>query len=431
MLSQLVQPNLESQPNDHLKIIMRYLGGQDLLICHRVSRRLATFAQAQLPETSELMNASLAKAVHQVNHFESNLVGEGFEMAKRAAYDRMVEQFILPGVTKIKFASLRNNPDNIPVACNSLTKPDDIKLIARTCGKLLTTFCLNRSLYVPRNPEPNRTRDDEAMEFLAEHCPRLRRLFIDHRAISGRAIRAIVRGCTSLQIIEFRNCNVQDAGIACIPASVLGARGVIDIDHCGVTDAGVQDIAQRCTKVRSLNARGCKLVRSIAPIVNTNGSTLRIIYLSGCPLIADQAVLEIAHACHALKVISLMRCELITDLSIVALVTECPKLKSIHLEFCRQITNTSVVAISERCQDLGALYLDCTQASDTAIVALATKCPRLKALSLYGCVGVTDLTLNSLAVHSPELTALDLLRSSVTAAAMRAFQLERPNVTIY
>eukprot|EP00794_Sanderia_malayensis_P012757 gene12757-14066_t len=97
----------------------------------------------------------------------------------------------------------------------------------------------------------------------------------------------------------------------------------------------------------------------------------------------------------------------------------CKSLKKLDLNaskgFKRQISSTGLRHIAEHCKQLQIVFLRrCSLINDEAIAALTKACPLLIQLNLEGCYEVTDASLNSISMHSPKITSLNVSRTKVT-----------------
>jgi len=104
---------------------------------------------------------------------------------------------------------------------------------------------------------------------------------------------------------------------------------------------------------------------------------------------------------NQLESISLRRQSGLEDSSLCMLVASNPgKLKSIDLNGCGGLSDASLNAIALHCRGLECLDVSsCTKMTASGFVRLAKACPDLRSLNACGCELLTDMGLMALAIH--------------------------------
>jgi len=234
---------------------------------------------------------------------------------------------------------------------------------------------------------------------VARHCPLLNALCVTDCDASWRAVEALALGCPGLTELIMRNCpQVTDLAIAML-AKCCTALEILSVEATAVTNSGLSTVA----------------TSSIAP-------TLRKLGVSGCKVISDQGIMEIASKCPGLVSIGIAHCPLITDKGVEAIARCCPNLELLSLSGNERVTDSSILVLAQLCCHLRWLGCrDCNKITDTSLVQVAGQCPGLEHLSVCSCIGVTDVTLGILAKHCPMLKTLELDDTHVTSKGVTTF----------
>jgi F-box and leucine-rich repeat protein GRR1 len=107
----------------------------------------------------------------------------------------------------------------------------------------------------------------------------------------------------------------------------------------GVTDGGLQVIAQKCSNLKCFN-------------------------LNGCLNISDRGIHHVARHCRELQRLHLKGCFRVTDHSIVALAHHCPTLLELDLRGCF-LTQEAVRALITACSSMEKFDMSCIEVGST------------------------------------------------------------------
>ncbi|KAI4743967.1 ubiquitin ligase complex F-box protein, partial [Aureobasidium sp. EXF-8846] len=151
---------------------------------------------------------------------------------------------------------------------------------------------------------------------------------------------------------------------------------------------------------------------------------LRELRLARCPLITDQAFLQLpskAAPFDALRILDLTDCQELTDKAIDKIVQTCPKLRNLILAKCRQLTDRAVWAITKLGRNLHYIHLGhCARITDASIIALAKSCTRIRYIDLACCSNLTDQSITQLA-NLPKLKRVGLVKcAAITDRSIHA-----------
>ncbi|KAK9463572.1 uncharacterized protein V1516DRAFT_613893, partial [Lipomyces oligophaga] len=265
--------------------------------------------------------------------------------------------------------------------------------------------------------------DSSVME-LARNCTGLRRLkFLDCDQLTASTIDQIVSSCPQVLELDVQGCqNISQTAIAhamiklqCLREYKVGynllltddafdeisrplrtpiqleALRVLDLSGCQeVTDNAVQRIIECAPKLRNLVLAKCLNIsdRSMSYITKL-GRSLHYIHLGHCGRITDAGVAELVRHCTRIRYVDFGCCPRLTN-SAVRELASLPKLRRIGLVKCENITDTAIHALAQRRNfglenSLERVHLSyCTGLTLPAIFELLMTCPRLTHLSLTG-----------------------------------------------
>ncbi|KAF5390599.1 hypothetical protein D9757_002639 [Collybiopsis confluens] len=284
---------------------------------------------------------------------------------------------------------------------------------------------------------------DEGIMALASNCPLLRRVKLSGlENLTDAPLRALVKSCPLLLEIELSSCKlVTDTPIRAVwlnsthmremrlaqcseltddafpapirrdvnsvsdpPPNPFPTSNVLhdlppliinrsfenlrmlDLTACSkVTDEAIEGIVSHAPKIRNLVLSKCSLLtdRSVENICKL-GRHLHYLHLGHASKITDASVRTLARSCTRLRYVDFANCNLLTDMAVFEL-AGLPKLRRIGLVRVHQLTDEAVFALAERHATLERIHLSyCDQISVMAIHFLLQKLHKLTHLSLTG-----------------------------------------------
>lgn len=122
---------------------------------------------------------------------------------------------------------------------------------------------------------------------------------------------------------------------------------ILDLTSCArLTDQAIEIIISAAPRLRNLVFAKCRnLTNNAVDAISKLGKNLHYLHLGHCGHITDEAVIRLVHACNRIRYIDLGCCIHLTDQSVVKLAT-LPKLRRIGLVKCSSITDESVKALA-------------------------------------------------------------------------------------
>ena len=175
----------------------------------------------------------------------------------------------------------------------------------------------------------------------------------------------------------------------------------IDLHNCRqVTNISVTNLIARGRQLRELRAGHCHLLTDSAFLdlpKNLAFESLRILDLTACHQLHDEAVEKIIETSPRLRNLVLAKCKEITDRSVMAITKLGKNLHYIHLGHCAQITDNAVIQLVKLCNRIRYIDLACCQRlTDQSVKQLATL-PKLRRIGLVKCQLITDRSILALA----------------------------------
>ncbi|KAF5359050.1 hypothetical protein D9758_004753 [Tetrapyrgos nigripes] len=258
---------------------------------------------------------------------------------------------------------------------------------------------------------------DQPLSALAQSCPLLLEIDLNHcELITDASIRDIWTYSTNMREMRLSHCpELTDAAFPAplrkehavqadipnpFPNSQRGTSEpspliinltfehlrMLDLTACPlVTDDAVEGIISHAPKIRNLVLSKCGLLtdRAVDNICKL-GRHLHYLHLGHAAKITDRSVRNLARSCTRLRYVDFANCVLLTDLSVFEL-SSLPKLRRVGLVRVNQITDEGIYALADRHATLERIHLSyCDQITVMAIHFLLQKLHKLTHLSLTG-----------------------------------------------
>lgn len=191
-----------------------------------------------------------------------------------------------------------------------------------------------------------------------------------------------------------------------------------------MTDATVVALATNCPLLLEIDFHRCHQVgdESIIQLLS-NLKHLRELRVAYCDLITDNAFLHIPHnkTLDSLRILDLTDCGQITDDAVERIVKMAPRLRNLILAKCRNITDRAVNSITRLGKNLHNLHLGhCNHITDRAVRTLVQSCTRIRYIDLACCQRLTDASVIQLALL-PKLRRIGLVKcSNITDLAIQS-----------
>ncbi|KAE8412207.1 hypothetical protein BDV36DRAFT_288083 [Aspergillus pseudocaelatus] len=259
---------------------------------------------------------------------------------------------------------------------------------------------------------------DKGVSDLVEGNRHLQALDVsDLRSLTDHTLYTVARNCPRLQGLNITNCiKVTDDSLIVVSENCrhikrLKLNGVIQ-----VTDRAITSFARNCPAILEIDLHDCKSVtnRSVTSLMATLPN-LRELRLAHCTEIDDLAFLELPKqlSMDSLRILDLTACENIRDDAVERIVSSAPRLRNLVLAKCRFITDRAVWAICKLGKNLHYVHLGhCSNITDAAVIQLVKSCNRIRYIDLACCVRLTDRSVQELATL-PKLRRIGLVKCTL------------------
>ncbi|KAF8195711.1 hypothetical protein K438DRAFT_1826391 [Mycena galopus ATCC 62051] len=259
---------------------------------------------------------------------------------------------------------------------------------------------------------------------------------------TNTAIVGLATAATRLQGINLAGCKrVSDRGILALAANCPLLRRVKLSGLELLTDRSVSALAQSCPLLLEIDLNHCKLITDISiRDIWTHSNHMREMRLSHCPELTDAAFpapiktdssgveapnpfpstaptstdelppLVLNTTFEHLRMLDLTACALVTDDAVDGIIAHAPRIRNLVLSKCGLLTDRSVENICKLGRYLHYLHLGhAAKITDRSVRTLARSCTRLRYIDFANCVLLTDMSVFELSAL-PKLRRVGLVR---------------------
>ncbi|KAI4126133.1 MAG: hypothetical protein LQ338_003903 [Usnochroma carphineum] len=231
-------------------------------------------------------------------------------------------------------------------------------------------------------------------------------------AVTDHAVRAVAENCPRLQGLNITDCSkVTDESLIAVAQN---CRHLKRLNNCTlITDESVAAVAQHCPAMLEIDLHNCRQItdESITLLIS-RGRQLRELRIAHCTLITNNAFLELPKhlAFDSLRILDLTACFQVHDDAVEKIIDTSPRLRNLVLAKCKDITDRSVNAITRLGKNLHYIHLGhCAQITDAAVIQLVKMCNRIRYIDLACCHRLTDASVKQLATL-PKLRRIGLVK---------------------
>ncbi|VDC04105.1 unnamed protein product [Peniophora sp. CBMAI 1063] len=253
---------------------------------------------------------------------------------------------------------------------------------------------------------------DKTVYALADNCPKLQGVNLqDCSKVSSRAVLTLAYNCPLLRrvklggVVELENEPVR--AIAVHAPLVLE----IDLAHCArVTDHPVRDVWTHSHAMREMRLTGCIKLTDAAFPAPPHRAHVSVADLPPGTVLDGLPPLVITRQLDQLRLLDLSGCEKLTDDAIEGIIAAAPRLRNLALTKCKAITDRAIEAICALGKNLHYIHLGhCANITDRSVKNLARSCTRMRYIDLANCGRLTDMSVFELSAL-PKLRRVGLVR---------------------
>lgn len=196
---------------------------------------------------------------------------------------------------------------------------------------------------------------DRAIMSFAENCPSILEIDLQEcKLVTNQSVTALITTLQNLRELRLAHCTeIDDSAFLDLPKHIsLGCLRILDLTACeNIRDDAVERIVTAAPRLRNLVLAKCKFITDRAAwAICKLGKNLHYVHLGHCSNITDNAVIQLVKSCNRIRYIDLACCSRLTDRSVQQLAT-LPKLRRIGLVKCQLITDASILALARPAQE--------------------------------------------------------------------------------
>ncbi|PWY76326.1 hypothetical protein BO70DRAFT_388646 [Aspergillus heteromorphus CBS 117.55] len=267
---------------------------------------------------------------------------------------------------------------------------------------------------------------DKGVSDLVEGNRHLQALDVsDLRHLTDHTLYTVARNCARLQGLNITGCvNMTDESLITVSRNCRQIKRLKLNGVSQVTDKAIMSFAINCPAILEIDLHDCKHVTnpSVTALMATL-QNLRELRLAHCTEIDDTAFLQLPRhlSMDSLRILDLTSCESVRDDAVERIVASAPRLRNLVLAKCRFITDRAVWAICKLGKNLHYVHLGhCSNISDAAVTQLVKSCNRIRYIDLACCTRLTDSSVQQLATL-PKLRRIGLVKcQSITDNSINA-----------
>ncbi|XP_059296709.1 F-box/LRR-repeat protein 3-like [Lycium ferocissimum] len=272
--------------------------------------------------------------------------------------------------------------------CSLVTKHKDLRKLDITCCRKITHVSISHitnscASLTSLRMESCTLVPIEAFVLIGQRCQYLEELDLTDNEIDDEGMKSISK-CVSLSSLKLGIClNITDQGLIHIGMFCSNLKE-LDLYRCaGISDLGILAIARGCTGLEMINIAYCNRITDGSFISLSKCSKLNTLESRGCPLVTSLGLAAVAVGCKQLTTLDIKKCQSIDDAGMIPLAHFSPNLKQINLSY------TSVT-------DVGLLSLaSISGLQNMTILHLKGLSPGGLGAALLACGGLTKVKLQT------------------------------------
>ncbi|KAF7145150.1 hypothetical protein RHSIM_Rhsim04G0124000 [Rhododendron simsii] len=255
--------------------------------------------------------------------------------------------------------------------CHKITHVS-IAHITNSCTSL-TSLKMESCTLVPK----------EAFVLIGQRCLLLEELDLTDNEIDDEGLKSISR-CSKLSSLKLGIClNITDKGLAHIG---MCCSKLMELDlyrSAGITDSGILAVAGGCPGLEMINTSYCQDITDSSLISLSKCSKLNTLESRGCSLITSLGIMAIATGCRQLIKLDIKKCCNVNDTGMIPLAHFSQNLRQINLSYS-SVTEVGLLSLAS---------ISCLQSMN--ILHLKRLTPSGLAAALLACGALTKVKLQA------------------------------------
>ncbi|RMZ82628.1 hypothetical protein DV738_g1483, partial [Chaetothyriales sp. CBS 135597] len=250
---------------------------------------------------------------------------------------------------------------------------------------------------------------------LVDGCKKLQALDVtDLSSLTDKTLTTVARNCSKLQGLNITNCsNITDESLSLVAENCRLLKRLKLNRVTKITDESVTAVARNCRSILEMDLAECESITSVSvTALLSNLPHLRELRLTQCTKVTDSAFVNLPPhlTFEALRILDLTACEDVRDEAIARIIPAAPRLRNLVLAKCRHITDRAVMSICKLTKNLHYIHLGhCVNLTDNAVIQLVKACNRIRYIDLACCLRLTDASVQHLALL-PKLRRIGLVK---------------------
>lgn len=269
-----------------------------------------------------------------------------------------------------------------------VTKHKDMQKLDITCCRKITHVSLAHitnscTSLVSLKMESCTSVSAEAFVLIGQRCQLLEELDLTDNEIDNEGLKSISR-CSQLSSLKLGIClNITDEGLTQVGISCSKLKEIDLYRSAGITDSSILSIARGCPSLEMINIAYCTSITDTSFMALSKCSKLNTLESRGCPLVTSLGLAAIAVGCKQLAKLDIKKCQNIDDGGMIPLARFSQNLKQINLSY----TNVTGVGL------LSLASISCLQSM--TVLHREGLTPTGLAAALLACGGLTKVKLQA------------------------------------
>ncbi|KAL3830237.1 hypothetical protein ACJIZ3_019039 [Penstemon smallii] len=223
----------------------------------------------------------------------------------------------------------------------------------------------------------------EAFVLIGQRCPFIEELDLTDNEIDNEGLRSISK-CSKLSSLKLGIClNITDEGLIHIGMCCSKLKELDLYRSPGITDLCILVIARGCPVLEMINVAYCRNITDRSLMTLSKCSKLNTLESRGCPLVTSLGLAAIAVGCKQLTKLDIKKCQNIDDSGMIPLAHLSQNLKQINLSYT-SVTDVGLLSLAS---------ISCLQS--ITVLHVEGLSPSGLAAAMLACGGLTKVKLHA------------------------------------